>query len=171
MEQLTLYLFVGYPGAGKTNIAQLIAERTRARHLWSDHVRHDMFTNPTHSETESATLYEYLNGLTGDLLASGVSVVFDTNFNRFADREKLRRIASEHSATAKLIWVTTPAGIAKERAVGEKAMVRNGYAEVMTEDQFDQIASKLEPPTDDENPIKLDCTNLDTEMILQQLSL
>lgn len=156
----TLYLMVGYPGAGKTTVSQRIAKRTGAQHIWTDQERHKMFDQPTHGESESRQLYDHLNRWAGDLLLKGQSVVFDTNFNHYSDRELLRDIAAKAGARTALVWVTTPIDISRNRAVHSQ-IIRNGYDFTMTGEQFDAIANRLEPPREDENPIKIDGTNLD----------
>lgn len=165
-----LYLFVGYPGAGKTFIAQIIARHTDATHLWADAERHKLFDKPSHTLEESSQLYDKLNAAAAYLLANGKSVVFDTNFNFFADRQKLREIAADQGAETTIIWVTTPVELAKKRAV-HGDVTRNGYDMNMTEAQFDAIVQKLEPPTKDEQFIKIDGTKLDDETVTRLLSL
>ena len=96
------------------------------------------------------------------------SVVFDTNFNCRADRDKLRQIAEAANADTQIIWVTVDVDEAKKRAVHSQ-YIRNGYSASMTENHFDQIVSKLEPPTEDEKVIKIDGTNLDRDELIELL--
>lgn len=166
----TLYLFIGYPGAGKTTTAKLIADKTGAVHLWADVERHKMFANPTHSEEESLKLYDALNLRASELLKQGKDVVYDTNFNFYADRVKMADIATQNNARTVLIWITTPAEVARQRAVSTEK-IRNNYQVLMTDEQFDSIASKLEPPTENEKVIKIDGTALDPEAALDLLNL
>jgi predicted kinase len=164
--QPVLYLMVGYPGAGKTTVARWIAEQTGAVHLWADVERNTLFDQPDHSENESRELYDRLNQRTEQLLGEGKSVVFDTNFNYYADRQLLRAVADRQGAKPVTIWVATPAQIARERAVHSK-VVRNGYDFTMSAEQFDAIAGKLEMPREDEKVIKIDGTKLDPEAVMR----
>jgi predicted kinase len=166
--QPRLYLFVGAPGAGKTTTATIIAKRTGAVHLWADVERHKLFPRPSHTEAESKVLYQKLNNDTNQLLSEGKSVVFDTNFNFYSDRQLLRNLAQSHNAEVVLVWLTTPLNIAKGRAVGTHQQ-RNGYTIHMSEDQFNAITAKLEPPRPDEHAIQIDGTKLKEEQIKQAL--
>jgi predicted kinase len=164
MKKPVLYLLIGYPGSGKTSAAKVIAETTGAIHLLADAERHRLFPNPTHSLEESTELYDRLNDETETLLADGKSVVFDTNFNFYGDRQKLRDIAERQGAETVVVWVVTPVEIARERAVGTD-MERNGYMMSMTNAQFQAIVSKLEPPRENEKVIKIDGAKLDSQAV------
>jgi len=170
MAGLKLYLFIGYPCAGKTSVSKLIEEATGAVHIWADNERHKLFENPTHSAEESNKLYAQLNARTDELLGQGKSVIFDTNFNFRRDRDYLREIAAKHGAETVLIWLQTPVDIARQRAVHDSNL-RNGYKVKMTEEHFDKITSKLEPPTADEQPIIINTTEFNPELIRQRLHL
>lgn len=168
MRKPTLYLLIGYPGAGKTTVAQMVAKETGAIHLWADLERHKMFPQPTHSLEESTELYERLNEAAEYLLAQGKSVVFDTNFNFYADRQKLRQIAGRHGAETVVIWIATPVDVARQRAVGTHIQ-RNGYPMTMSAEQFNSIVAKLEPPTKHEKVIKIDGVEFDEPSVLALL--
>jgi len=168
MTQATLYLFIGYPGAGKTTAARVIHKATGAVHLWADHERLKLFERPTHSHEESLELYDQLNAAAEYMLKQGKSVIFDTNFNFYADRQKLRKIATKYGAQTVVIWLTTPEAVAKKRAVHDQNL-RNGYQFAMSSEQFDAIAAKLEPPRKSEKIIKIDGAKLDESELLRHL--
>ncbi len=169
MPKPVLYLMIGYPGAGKTTAAKIIHEATGAVHLWSDIERHKMFGHPTHSEEESVKLYDDLNKRAEAMLAEGKSVVFDTNFNFHADRIKLKKVADRQGAKTVVLWVTMPVEEARQRSVGA-GLRRNGYHTRMTEEHFNEIVSKLEPPGENEKVIKIDGAKLDRQTVLALLS-
>jgi predicted kinase len=166
-----LYLFVGYPGAGKTTIAQLISDRTGAVHIWADQERKKMFGEPEHSREENAKLYGYLNKKTAELLAGGQSVIFDTNFNFRKDRDHLSRIAEENNAEAQIIWVTTPKHVAKSRAVDGPSAGPTRVFGNMSDKTFERIASHLEEPSENEKIIKIDGAELDPDTAARILGL
>lgn len=170
MARPKLYFFVGYPGSGKTTVSKYVAKATGAVHLWADVERHKMFKQVTHSGAESLKLYDRLNRQAEELLAAGQSVVYDTNFNFYADRQKMRDIAGRQNADVVMIWVKTPIAVAKKRAVHVRKS-RNGYLSVMSEEEFDAIAAKLEPPREDEEFIKIDGLKLDKQEVLRLLGL
>ena len=171
MTRPKLYLFVGYPGAGKTTASKIIERLTGATHLWADHVRGHMFERPGHSASESHELYERLNQQTGELLATGKSVIYDTNFNFKHDRQAMRQIAATHGADTILIWITTPRASARQRAIYPPGDSDTRVLGAMTGAEFDAIVAKLEPPSKDENPIKIDGTKLDLATLSRHLSL
>jgi predicted kinase len=165
-----LFLFVGYPGAGKTTVSKLIEKQTGAVHICADAERHALFPETTHSAEESRELYEMLNKRVDDLLEDGKSVIYDTNFNHRSDRDILRALAANRKVETVIVWVNTPLEIARQRAV-QSHTVRNGYSYVMSEDQFESIANKLEPPDESENVIKIDGTEIDSKQITELLHL
>lgn len=171
MPRPILYLMVGYPGSGKTTAARYIHELTGAVHIWADHERKNLFARPTHTEAESRLLYTKLNEETARLLREGKSVIFDTNFNFYKDRQHLRQIAAENGADTKLLWVHAPKELALQRATTDSHKQSTRALGDMTPGQFEHIADKLEAPTDDEQPIPLDGTKMTPEYIAAQIGI
>lgn len=171
MQKPVLYLFVGYPGAGKTTAARLIQKYTGAIHLWADYERQKMFGAPTHSDDENDIFYSYMNDWTEKLLAEGKSVIFDTNFNFKRDRKHLKEIAAKNDAHTQVVWINTPKELAKQRAVEESHDKDTRVFGNMTGRDFERIASHLEPPDESEHPVVIDGSDLDKKALLKQLGI
>lgn len=166
-----LYLFVGYPGAGKTTIAKMIAKFTGAVHLWADFERHIMFGQATHSKEESRALYNRLNQVADELLSQGQSVIYDTNFNFRKDRDHMRKLAAKHGAKTVLIWVTTPREIAENRATKDSEGQDTRIWGNMDPADFKRMSNNLQRPDSDEQVIEVDGSKLDAATLKQQLGL
>lgn len=164
----TLFLMLGYPGSGKTTTAKVIHKLTGAVHLWADDIRREKFGEPTYTHQENLALYNYLNEVTGQVLHSGKSVIFDTNFNFYKDREHLRQIAEKAGAQTVVIWVTTPKEIAKERATHDAHEQDTRVLGNMPEATFDRMSKNLEKPHPDEHVIEVDGTKV-TETYINDL--
>jgi predicted kinase len=169
-HKLTLYLMMGYPGAGKTTTAKVIHELTGAVHLWADKIRRERYGRPTYSHSENIALYDHMNRLTDELLAAGNDVIFDTNFSFYKDRQYLRQIAAKLGTTTKLIWVQTPKELAKQRATYGEGHHTRILGDMAPED-FERMAHNLEHPKKDEPYIIVDGTKVSNEYIRQQLDL
>jgi predicted kinase len=167
----TLYLLVGPPGSGKTTAATIIAEASGAEHIWVDHERAQMFAQPTHSPAESRQLYQHLNRRAAELLGQGKSVVFDTNFNRFDDRQLMRQIAAQAGATVQIIQLTTDRELAQVRAMQTKHARRNQMPGPMSGQTFQAITSHYQPLKAGEDGIKVDGHDIDRLELLTKLNL
>ncbi len=166
----TLYLMLGYPGAGKTTTAKVIADITGATLLSSDALRFEMFDSPRFSEEEHEQLYRELNQRTEKLLASGKDVVYDANLNRHEHRREKYDICEQANATPKLIWVRTPKELAKQRATHESRKHFTPRGEALA-DMFDRIANLIEEPKQDEHHIEIIGQNVTPEIVRAKLGL
>jgi predicted kinase len=171
MSKKRLYLFVGYPGTGKTTAAKLIHEASGAQHLWADKIRKELFGTPNLTVEQTNVLYAQLNQMTADLLHDGQSVIFDTNFNFYKDRELLRELATKEDAELVLLYMTTPKDLARKRAVEATEDHGTRVWGKMESADFERISSNLEPPLPSEHAVELNGTTLDLETIKQQLDL
>lgn len=162
---------VGYPGAGKTTTSRIIHDLTGAEHLWADRIRNRLFPNPTHSTEENSELYDYMNKMTGDLLAAGKSVIFDTGFNFYKDRLYLHAIADDCGAQTVVVWVQADKSLAKRRATDESHAERNTYPETMTEEIFERIAGGLEIPRPEEPLVVIDGAKISHQYVRERLGL
>ena len=162
---------LGYPGAGKTTTAKIIHKLTGAEHLWADHVRREMYDHPTYSHAENMHLYPHLNDMTDKLLSEGKSVVFDTNFNFYSDREHLRSIAAKHGAHTIVVWVQADKNIAKKRATVDAHLhISTRVLGNMSVEHFERISSNQEDPHEDETVIDIEGREISESYVLTQLN-
>lgn len=155
---------MGYPGAGKTTTAKLIAELTSAARLSSDEVRLQLFAEPKFNEAEHQKLYTHLNTKCLDLLKAGTSVVYDANLNRYEHRQEKYDIAHQLGVKTVLIWVKTPKQLAKERATHTERtrfIPQHETAPAM----FDRIAAIIELPKAHETAVIIDGTHITKQAI------
>ncbi|MCW1907739.1 MAG: ATP-binding protein [Candidatus Saccharibacteria bacterium] len=171
----TLYMLLGYPGSGKTTTALELAKLTGAEMIWEDKERKEMFGRPTFTHDENLTLHTSLNDRTASLLKSGKSVIYDTSFNGYADRERMYAIAELTGAKTILLWVVTDRETAKQRATKDAAsQPTRPLAQVigdMDDETFNRLCNKLEEPHPHEKYMKLDGTKITSGYIKRELSI
>lgn len=172
-ETPTLYLMLGYPGAGKTTVSNIIGDLTGAVHLNSDRFRQHMFSKPlgiTNEEHES--MYKHLDYIAETILESGKSVIYDANLNKYSHRQEKYDIAKKLGVTAKLIWVKTDSEIARKRATveadGNPVNRPFGNMPIQT---FDRLIQEIESPKDDEHAIEISGEEISKENVAKALGL
>jgi predicted kinase len=167
-------MLLGYPGSGKTTTAMALAELTNAEMIWEDKERKEMFGVPKFTHTENLTLHTSLNNRTETLLKNGKSVIYDTSFNGYADRERMYQIAREAGASTALLWIVTDKETARQRATKNAAsQPTRPLAQVigdMDQETFNRLCNKLEEPHADEKYVKLDGTKITSDYLRAQLT-
>jgi predicted kinase len=169
MRKPTLYMMFGYPGAGKTTTAAVVAELTGAIHLASDKIRVELFPHPTFSQAEHDALYQALDMRTEELLRQGKDVVYDANLNRYQHRKDKYDICERTGARAKLLWVQTARELAKDRAVHDSR--EHLWPPGETPDKmFDRVADVIQDPGPGEPYVTIDGTRVTREYIRTRLA-
>jgi predicted kinase len=169
MAQPILYLMMGHPGAGKTTAAQALHAVTGAVHLWVDHERRRKFSAPTYTHRENLSLYKQLNNHAEALLKKGESVIYDTNFSLYKDRQHLRERATANGAKTVVLWVSTLKEIARSRATDNAHLQGTRVLGNMAHETFERMSRNLEPPRPDEHAIELDGTQISKDYLKSRL--
>lgn len=146
-----LFYTVGYPGAGKTTLAQSLSYWLRASYLRGDKIGMELFRFPTYSPQERQMVYAEMAKRAARSLAKGEHVIWDAATNSRQQREYLRKLAKQFNATAVGVWVETPVHVAKKRAATARTDGLTGQVtRVIPPHIFDQYAAHFEAPYPDE---------------------
>lgn len=171
MSKPVLYIMLGIPGAGKTSIAEYVAEITKAVHISSDQFRKHMFDTPEAiSDIEHEQIYDMLDYVAEQILKSGKSVIYDANLNQYVHRQEKYEICKRIGAEVKVIWVKTKPSIAKKRAT-EKAKLHPEHRPFgnMKPDTFDRLVEQMELPRSEENALVISGDDINNKSVLQTL--
>lgn len=99
-----LILLYGYSGSGKTFFARQLAEHFQAAHVHGDRIRGELFETPHYDKEENDVVEQLMDYMTGEFLGAGLSVAYDVNAMRVAQRRVLRELARKAKAHPLLIW-------------------------------------------------------------------
>lgn len=142
-----LILLYGFPGSGKTFFARQLCEQIVAAHVQGDRIRAELFENPTYGKDETHIVSSLMTYMTTEFLNAGVSVVFDTNSMRAAQRRTLRNLAAKAGAETVVVWLQIDTESAFARAVKrDHRKADDKYAQELDRSTFDQLVSGMQNP-------------------------
>jgi predicted kinase len=95
----------GFPGAGKSYVARNLAQVLQLAHVNSERIRSELFDSAHYDAQENAIINHLMDYMSEEFLNAGVSVIYDTNAMRGAQRRRLRELARKHKAEYMLIWL------------------------------------------------------------------
>lgn len=105
----------GLPGAGKTTVAEEIADRTDAELLRTDVVRKEMVPDPAYTPEETRRAYDELFERAAAVVEAGGAVVLDGTFRQERFRAEARTVAADVDATFDLVKVECSEEVVRER--------------------------------------------------------
>ena len=146
-DQPLLLMLYGFPGAGKTYFSRQFCEQIQAARVEGDRIRSELFEKPRYDKQENEVITQLMNYMTEEFLNAGMSVVYDTNAMRLAQRHALREIARKSHALPVLIWFQMDAESAFYR--NSKRDHRRGddkYAAAFDKNTFASIIGHMQNP-------------------------
>ncbi|MGZ6004681.1 MAG: AAA family ATPase [Candidatus Saccharimonadales bacterium] len=164
----TLFMMLGYPGAGKTTAAESVAMLTGAVHLASDRIRLELFPEPRFTPEEHQQVYATIDARTKQLLEEGKSVIYDANLNRRQHRQDKYEICRQTGARPVLLWVQAPRQLAKDRATDFSRQVLWPSHETADE-LFERIANLIQVPDKTEPFVAISGTDISRDYIKRVL--
>ena len=99
-------LLMGFPGAGKSHCARLLAARLEAAHVASDQLRAELFVAPSYAPQENAAVFRIVDAVVGRLLEEGHRVIVDATNLRRAQRRSVAALARARGIPVAPVLVT-----------------------------------------------------------------
>jgi predicted kinase len=142
-----LICLYGFPGSGKSYVARNLASSIQIANVSGDRIRSELFENPRYDTQENAIVTHLMNYMTHEFLSSGVSVVYDTNSLRVAQRRTLRDLARTNKAEFMLVWLQIDPDTAFARTQDrDRRTIDDRFAQPQDNNTFNHILSGMQNP-------------------------
>jgi predicted kinase len=142
-----LICLYGFPGSGKSYVARNLASVVQMAHVSADRIRNELFEQPRYDAQENAIIVHLMNYMTEEFLSAGVSVIYDTNAMRLAQRRNLRELSRRHKADFLLIWLQVDQESAYLRTESrDRRTADDKFAQPQNRESFNKILSGMQNP-------------------------
>jgi predicted kinase len=121
-----LVMLMGFPGAGKTHCARLLASRLGAAHVASDHLRSRLFIAASYADLENRVVFAVAETLVDDLLAEGHGVVYDATNLLAQHRAPMEGVAGRRGVSVLHVLVAADDEEARARLVARAVARADG---------------------------------------------
>ncbi len=156
MPRHYVFMMFGYPGSGKSFVAEWLTLRFNAVRMRADDLRIEMFNGDRpdlYTPENKALVNNAIRYTYGQILQTGnSSVVLDANYNQRATRKTFENLAHHHGVIPVVVWVKTPISVAKERI---ESRVKTTGQVIFDPRIIEKMLKRMQPPKDDENLIVL----------------
>lgn len=151
-----LIMMYGFPGAGKTFFARQLSDSLKAAHVSSDRIRGELFEKPRYDKEENQVVDHLTEYMIEEFLNAGVSVVYDFNVARYAQRRRIRDLAKKVHAKSILLWFQVDHDTAFTRIMKrDKRRADDKFARNFDRTGFDAYITGMQNPKKEEDFIVL----------------
>jgi predicted kinase len=151
LSQPVLIYYYGFPGAGKSYVSRNLATVLKIAHINSDRIRNELFQTPRYDNQENAIVAHLMTYMTEEFLSAGVSVIYDVNVGRTAQRRKLRELAKKHKADHLMVWLQIDPETAFYRTQNrDRRTSDDRFAQNHTQDSFNHNIAAMQNPQAEE---------------------
>jgi len=158
-------IFLGFPGSGKSYFAKQLAHKLAAVRLNGDSMKTALYSSYDYIRSNGLIAEANQRGFSAidyaaeEILRAGHSVIYDANNNKRSIRKKHEALAEKYQALPIVVWVQSPAEVAKERATKrETAQDQPDFTEAQYEEALARATANFNEPDDNERVITLDGT-------------
>lgn len=144
--------FYGYPGSGKTFLANQLKEHLHAAYLNSEKIRYELFEKPKYDIQENNVIKHLMDYMSEEFITSGLSVIYDVASYTKKDRILVNRVAKNTGAEHLTIWLQIDQETAYYRCqLRDKKQNNLVNSRPLSEKQFNEILASMQNPTEKEN--------------------
>jgi predicted kinase len=143
-----LIMLYGFPGSGKSYVARQLASHIQAAHVQGDRIRNELFETPRYDRQENAVVAQLMDYMTEEFLNAGISVIYDANALRSAQRHALRDIARKAHAQPLVVWLQIDVDSAYARTQQrDRRKADDKYAPMIDRNNFNNVLTQMQNPS------------------------
>ena len=139
-----IILVCGYPGVGKTTLANELGSFINARVLSTDKIRKEIIEIPNYSEEEKQLIYDIIILIAKYLHNAGINCILDATFNTQQSREDIKKRLNLRNDQFIIIECVCP----EELIISRLKSRTKGYSDA-DESIYRKIKEKYEPIQED----------------------
>jgi predicted kinase len=156
LNKSLLLVLYGFPGSGKSYFAKELCNSLQVVHIQADRIRYELFETPKYDKAENQVVEHLAEYMMEEFLSAGVSVVYDADVTRVAQRRRLRELARKTHAQYVLAWFQIDIESAFTRlAKRDRRKAENKGAQEYDRTTFDSQINTMQHPNKDEDFVVL----------------
>jgi len=161
-----LIILTGVPGSGKSTISARLAERMNGTRISTDALKGLIYNRDVNTD-ELELLFDIQHYIFEKIMDTGGAIISDSNSAKEWQRDKLKTLASKHGYRAKVIFVSAPKEVIRER------LLQRAKEDVINRDailDFEQYYEELDFPQTAMEINTIEPLNYNIEKIMRWLN-